>query len=190
MTSRDLFLAQLFTQRPRSADLIVVLCGEDTDVRCDTARELFKLRVAPQILLTGRRSEPPAIRSADDCAPRLLGDGVAPAALTLDMDSQNTKEQAAKVFAARPGSLILVASAYHLPRAYLTFIRPFLGDWWPRIVPVAANAPWHERPTGLDRTRAELWHVEQTKITQYQATGDCASYADGLEYLREEETRE
>lgn len=185
MTAPALFLAQLYTQRPQQADAIIVLCGEDGQLRAEAGLALFKLRTAPTLVLSGGRHEPPAILGADHLARYVLGEGVAPNALVVEGQSQNTREQAACVGTLEAGakSLLLVASAYHLPRAFLTFLSASLqGD--PRLIPVAANAPWHEPPPGLDRTRADLWHVELTKITEYQQRGDCASWEDGLAYLK------
>jgi uncharacterized SAM-binding protein YcdF (DUF218 family) len=185
MNARESYLCHLFTGPLLKADAIVILAGEDADARCQTGLELFRNGAAPRIVLSGGRHDPPAIQGADALAGKMLSLGVAPVALSVEHWSQNTREQAVNITEMAASNdwhrVLLVASAYHLPRAFLTFVAvPSPVQW----VPVPAYAPWHQCPPGVDRTRAELLLVEGVKVTEYQALGHCASYEAGLDYLK------
>ncbi len=209
MTDRAAFLAQLYTQPLLRGDAIIVLCGEDAEDRVAFAAQLFKSGAAERIVLSGGRHEPPSILGAEQAMGPLLGLGIAPERIILETMSQNTREQAEQILTLAEAEgwrrILLVASGYHLARAFLTFVAAlqvhiprlpesatgeekadaFLNGLRLHVVPVAASqSPWSKTPPGVDRTRAELFHVESVKITEYGATGDCASYADGLAYLQ------
>lgn len=192
MTPRESFLMHLLTGPLLKADAIVVLCGEDAAERASVGLQLFKQGAADRLVLSGGRHEPPAILGAEHVAGHLLGMGLSPAVLTVEHGSQNTHEQAVNVcdLAVTNGwrRLLLVASGYHLPRAFLTFVAAAPDDL--HLIPIpASQSPWHQCPPGLDRTRAELFCVEGVKITEYQALGHCASYEAGLDYLKQWEGR-
>lgn len=182
------FLAALYTVPLRRVDALVVLCGEDAQARVDFALQLFKQEAAPVILLSGGYHQPPAILSAEHLAGPLMGQGIAPSRIMLERESQNTYQQAANVLARARlegwGSLMLVASAYHLPRAFLTFVRAMEEDDKVRIVPVAASqSRWVDQPPGVDRTRDQLFAVELSKIGVYRE--HVATWGEGLAKLRE-----
>jgi uncharacterized SAM-binding protein YcdF (DUF218 family) len=186
MTPRDQFLAVLAAGPLLRADAIVVLAGEDGAARLETGLGLFTNGGAPRLVLAGGRHEPPAIVGASALHRLALEAGVAPSAIVVEATSRNTHEQAtalaALVARERWGSLLLVASAYHLPRAFLTVVRALPRAV--RVLPVpVTHTRWGERPPGGDRTRLELLPVEFVKIHEYQALGHCASYEDGLAAL-------
>jgi CMP-N-acetylneuraminic acid synthetase len=80
------------------------------------------------------------------------------------------------VEALKPGEadLTIVTSAYHQPRAFLTFLRVLERQRLDRTIRLW-NAP---APSRMDKLAAE-WE----KIARYQASGDVASYDDGIAYL-------
>lgn len=71
---------------------------------------------------------------------------------------------------AQASDLIIVTSAYHQIRAFLTFVRAF-GDTSVKLW----NAP---APSSWEKLEGEL-----QKITGYQLKGHVAGYAEGLEHL-------
>lgn len=95
--------------------------------------------------------------------------------ITLYPNGDHTRAEAEQAIGERQNDdLTIVTSAYHQPRAFLTFLRVL-----------------HER--GLERT-VRLWNApapsrmeplqdEWDKIVEYQARGHVASYEDGLAYL-------
>jgi uncharacterized SAM-binding protein YcdF (DUF218 family) len=181
LTVREQFLVKLFTVRPAKADAIVVLCGEDAAVRIAVGHELFRLGYAPTIVVSGGRDDGSRLLGADRAYGLLMGRGIAHDRIVVDTASQNTKEQAdaiAGIVAERGWKRILVvASSYHLPRAFLTF----LGGSFADLVPVAAGAPWNECPEGMDVTRSELLTTDIEKCATYAS--DVASWSAGLKAL-------
>jgi len=190
---REDFLAVLYTARPRPCNAIVALCGEDAEPRYQTAYEAFRLNIAPLILLSGGKHQPPRYVDAAHCYALLMGLGIAHDKIMVEGGSQNTREQAeAVVQIARQyswQSIALVASAYHLPRAFLTFLAVLFEqalDDKIAIVPiVAGRALWDLAPGGMEPTRLALRDAEIWKIREYGDKGHVAGYRDGTDYLLE-----
>lgn len=178
------------------ADAIVVLMGEDAEVRLRTGLNLLAARGAPMLVLSGGRSEPPAVMDAKDGHRKLLGLGVDPEFIRLEDQSQNTHEQAAHVVAIAVAeqwrNLLVVASPYHLPRAVLTFVAELKRRGLDRTIHVigipasdtqtVSNGRWWQRVPGRHLYRVALLDDEAGKVDAYGE--HVASYADGLEYLR------
>lgn len=187
MTDRARFLQALFTQPLLKADAIIALCGEDCEPRLEMALQLFKQGGAEYVVVSGGRHHAPDILGAEWASDWLVGKSVHPERVIVEAQSQNTHEQAAHVLELADTrdwhNLLLVASAYHLPRAFLTFVKALADPPTIRLIPAAAWAPWTGTPAGVDRARAELVLVEYVKTQEYQQVGHCASYDKGLEYL-------
>lgn len=185
--ARSTFLALLYAQPLRRADVIVVLCGEDAMARAEVALQLFKQGAAPTILCSGGKHDGKRWLGAAHVAGWLMGQGVAPDRMLTEQVSQNTHEQAEEfcTLADANGwkSALLVASAYHLPRAFLTFAFLFGAP----ITPVAATPPWCSSPPGCDQTRFALLATEFEKIETYGAREHVASYQAGIAYLSQGE---
>jgi uncharacterized SAM-binding protein YcdF (DUF218 family) len=173
-------------------DAIVVLCGEDAELRLAVGVELLLRQAAPLLVLSGGLDHPPRILGARSLAPVAMGRGVAPDRLILEQDSHNTHENAVHVIemAIARGwkRILLVASPYHLPRAFLTFVRRLheMGEAEKLyVVPVpASQTPWFQPPPGApaEDTRLALYRLEAEKVGRY---GDhVATYAQGLAYLQ------
>jgi hypothetical protein len=186
------FLAMLYTCPPAASDAIVVLCGEDGMPRYRTAFHAFKMGLAPVIVLSGGKHDDSHI-DAKHAELALIGSpyGVSPDKLITESASQNTHEQAVNVIEMAQDKgwtkLLLIASAYHLPRAFLTFIHTLAieGANLIRVVPVAAaSTSWQCPPDGLELSRERLFQGEDDKIAQYQQAGHVASYASGIAYLK------
>lgn len=202
MTDRELFLAMLFAAPLRTSNALVVLAGEDGKARLEAGLQLMRHGVAPRLLITGGRHEPPAILGAGALEDEALSAGCAPDRLMVETRARNTREQAEETIrlalAEEWDAITLVASAYHLPRAFLTFVAtlgqmeggaPALPDRL-RILPFAvSHTRWSECPPGGDRTREALFHVEHVKRQEYEALRHCATVADGMAYLKRWETR-
>jgi len=192
---RDLLCAMVWTAPLYKCDAIVVLCGEDAAPRLATAIGLMQSGAAPRIVLSGGRHERPRWIGAESLVPELLGLGVAPDAIIVEHGSQNTKQQAVNVLEmARTngwGSLLIVASAYHLPRAFLTFVAEARRhDHTIRMLPVGCgDVSWFGHPAGMGDNRADLLESELRKIHEHQLTGDVAAYHAGIAFLRTQEGR-
>ncbi len=170
------------------ADAIVILTGDGL-TRVDTALELLARGAAPTVLVSGGVDDPPYAIDAQTVRRHLIERGVNPAILKEpEMASTNTRASAVNVCAIATlygwRSILLVTSAYHMPRAVLTFVAVMREQPTPlHLVPVAVSQPWWDAAD-----RAALLAGEFDKIAAYQATGDVASYADGIAYLRMLET--
>jgi len=189
VTPRDRFLAVLGAGPLLRGDAIVVLAGEDAEPRLAVAAELLRTGGAPRVVVTGGKHEPPRWLGAEALRVKLYALGVAPDRVLVESASQHTAEQARAVVALASehgwARLLLVASAYHLPRAFLTFVRA-LHDYGGlirvQLIPVpAAHTPWWGAPAGTTETRLALYERELAKIEAY--ADDVATYEDGLVYL-------
>ncbi len=190
VSAREEFWHTLATSPPMKADAVVILGGEDAIPRCQAGFQFFVQGVAPNLVVSGGKHAPPHLVSAVMLRQALIGFGVAPDRITVEDRSQNTHQQAVNVLAIAQernwDRLILVASPYHAPRAFLTFLA-VLGEHKDgvRIMSLAADqTSWWGTPEGSPATRSELRRLEMAKIEEYRKLGHCASYHDGLAYLR------
>jgi uncharacterized SAM-binding protein YcdF (DUF218 family) len=182
ISDRERFLLTLAYARPSHADTIVCLAGEDGDNRALVAAELFKMGMAPGILVTGGRHEPPTHIGADLLQTLILGRGIAHDRILIDTAAQHTYQQAVNTIATAQAKgwkrLILVASHYHVPRAFLTFVRALQEAKQDEAICVVPAAV-----LGADRF-AERLDVELQKAGEYRGKfGHVATYAEGLAYL-------
>lgn len=193
MTDRESYLAALFTVPIIPADAAVVLCGEDAVPRLLSAVQMVLMRYAPLLVLTGGRDQHPTIQGAKTLHTSAVALGVKEEAIVLDNAAMNTREQAVNVVALakerRWRRLLLVASPYHLPRAFLTFVQA-VGDQPLRVIPAPAGpTPWWGAPAGITDIRLDLLRREFEKVDAYGSQGHVATYAAGLEYLKHWEAK-
>ena len=184
------FLTMLASLPLVRADAIVLLTGDGV-TRCDTALELLARQAAPTLLVSGGVNAPPYAVDAQTVRRHLIERGVNPSILLEpEMDSTNTRASAVNVCAIATlykwRSILLVTSAYHMPRAVLSFVAAMQaqGAFLP-IIPVAVSQPWYDATD-----RLALLDGEFAKIDEYQSRGDVASYADGIAYLKRMECGE
>lgn len=199
LSERELFAQLLFNQPLYAGDAVVVLCGEDVEPRIQVAQGVMRGGGAQFLVLSGGRSEPPAVLSGEDAFPLTMGAGIAFDRLIVEQTSQHTREQAEHVIAMAQSRnwkrLLLVASGYHQVRAFLTFLKVLEErelDTTIRLVSVpAGHTHWGAAPEGMPdgATRFNLLARETQNVTTYQQKGDVASYEDGIRYLLDWEQR-
>lgn len=190
-STREQFCSILSTGPLLRGDAIVVLAGEDGEARLATAIGLLHGAGAPVIVVSGGLHTPPSRVGAPALAEILMGKGVAPSRILVESASQNTREQAVNVVDLAMQNewrrLLLVASPYHSPRAFLTFIQALHDVGKEEVMQLvnvpAAEMPWWKSPIGVEASRVDLLASEFDKIDAYQQTGDVASYEDGLTYI-------
>jgi uncharacterized SAM-binding protein YcdF (DUF218 family) len=188
LSAREQFAAVLYTGPLLKSDAIIVLCGEDADPRVDVAAQLLMTGGAPRIVLSGGKHKPPRWQGAEALRATLMGKGIAHDRIILESASQHTREQAVNVVSMAMSEgwrrLLLVASSYHMPRAFLTFVRVLTEHGQEqviRVVPVpASHSAWGASPAGMSLTRMELLGIETRKAEEYRP--HVASYEDGLAY--------
>lgn len=190
MTSaRERFTAMLFTLPLLQSDLGVVLCGQDAAPRIAAGAELMRSMGCPKILLSGGVDGPKGVIGADRAKGKMMGYGVNPGLIEIEVESQNTKEQAVNVINRledKPTqNLMLMASPYHAPRAFLTFLRELQARAMTHKVRLlclpASQCKWSDKAEGSEETRLALYEDEFRKIEEYGP--DVATYAEGVEYL-------
>ena len=185
-SERERFLAACYTGPLLRADAIIVLAGEDAAERGNAAAELFRQDAAPVIVCTGGLHDPPRRVDGAHLAGSLMARGIAPDRIIVEPSTMDTHQQAVtEVERAELNewrTLLLIASAYHLPRALLTFIKA-IGERPIRVIPVpAAQLPWWASPPGMSETRIHLLTSDLAKVDQYAE--HCATFAEGLAYLK------
>ena len=191
VSAREQFLAAVYTGPLHRADAIVVLCGEDAEQRAVAAVELWRQGAAPVIVCSGGVDSEPRWIGGERLAGLLMARSVPPKAIIVEHGSQNTHEQARNLIEMAEANdwhrLCIVASAYHIPRAMLTFIKT-IGTLPMHVVAVpASQLTWWGSPPGMDVTRLELFNVEMAKIEEYGE--HCATWAEGLAYIERFEGR-
>ena len=185
---REQYLALLFNGPLVPADAMVVLSGDGT-VRYDAAVGLLRQRVAHWVVLSGGLDDPPHSLSAEAARDYMTEKGLADHRMILEGASQNTHEQGEAIarLAKQHGwhAVLLITSAYHLPRAYLTVLKSILdaglGDDV-ALIPFPAYANWQEPPPGLKTPRADLVPSELLKVDEY--ADHVATYKQGIAHLR------
>ena len=190
VTPRETFATILGAQPIATGDAVILLTGDGLN-RAPTARELIQRGFAPRVLISGGIDGPPYALDALTLRRALIQDGIDPLSIDTDMASWNTGESAECVaewaVTHQWRRVLLVTSAYHMPRAYLTMVRALYDaalDSTVHVVPVRVCEPWHVPVEGLTGTRRDMIAHEAEKVEAYRGFGDVASYAMGLDYLR------
>jgi uncharacterized SAM-binding protein YcdF (DUF218 family) len=188
MSPREELLVVLSHLPLLKSDAIVVLTGEDWEPRVATAIEMMRTGGAPVIVLSGG-VDSAFQKSAKSLHHLLIGMGVAPGKIELEDRSQNTREQACNIveLASQRGwkRILLVASAYHIARAYLTFVKAVREAGLEKdlhICAAPAHGKWFENPQGASANRFGLLGVEMDKIERYAK--HVATFNEGLDYIK------
>jgi uncharacterized SAM-binding protein YcdF (DUF218 family) len=197
LTDRERFVAALFDGPLYPTEAIVVAMGQDARPRLATAAQLLLGTPgnipSPAIVLTGGVDDVEGgIVGAERGAGMLMGIGVAPDRILVEPTAQHTREQAVQaidlLLRNAWQSFTLIASGYHLPRCFLTFLMVLMEQEAHRTVRMlpmgTAQAPWFGQPEGCGDSRMDLYAQEVDKVERYRALGHVASYSAGLAYLR------
>lgn len=189
MTERETFIALLDTEEPQKCDAIILLEG-DGFARYKKAVSLYQNGVAPLICFSGGFDDKKSgAFTFDKIKPLILQAGVSDDDLILEDKSTNTYEQAFEIISLAQNNdwmrIVLVASHYHSYRAFLTFLCVQKQKMPELTIDMAAvkDLDWYEE-TGWGR-RIDLLASEFAKIDAYQKKNNVASYAEGLEYLKQ-----
>lgn len=187
MTEREKLFFLIFNEPLAKADVIVLLEG-DGYARLPYAARLYQESWAPKILVSGG-ADNAAYGSfpADKLVIKLTKMGIPLADIIIEAASQNTKEQAINIIAlAKKNGLkkiILVASHYHQPRAFLIFLKA-RRDAKAKLQII--NAPARELPWFKKNSwgrRVDLLEAEMDKIERYK--DDLASFKEGILHQRQ-----
>lgn len=187
-TEREQVITAVLTHPILEADAIVVLGGEDAEERGASAFGLFRQGVTPAgpIVCSGGIHTPPRRISGAELSTLLMAHGVSPERLLVEGASQHTGEQARNVVELAVANdwhrVVVVASNYHIVRAFLAFVKA-IGDRPIHVIPFAtSHLSWWKAPPGVEWTRLELLGFEFDKCAQH--ADDCATWSDALAYLK------
>lgn len=177
----------VMNQMAEKADAIVWLQGNMYD-RGPKVLELFKMKYAPRIVVTGNNTrvvEEDDVH-VDDIVRWLNEHGVSREEIMVDDQAMNTKDQAEHVIAMAVKyvwrRILLVGSTHHQLRAFLTFLKQAQQQGWDgRIINQTAKRGWDERVSGRNQTVHEAFDEEMKKTYTYR---DLASVEEGINYFR------
>ena len=183
-------------------DAVVLLAGEDAIPRLHKAvgrfAELkrwammhpkFAARYKPMMVITGGKHDEPRWWGAEKLAPKMMGQGVAFDRILIENEAMNTREQADNIIDLAIDKdwtrLMLVGSPYHMPRAFLTFLKVLLerklDDDIELLPDITDQVPWFSPPEGMETSRVKLMDEELAKIAEYK--DHVATYRQGLAYV-------
>lgn len=158
------------------ADAVVAISGGDTDARTGEAIRLYTQGWAKALIFAGAAQDKTGPSNASVMRDQALAAGVPDAAIIVEDQSEDTRENAVNVarLTKKHGfhSLIVVTSAYHQRRAQLEFKR--VADFGAvRSHPVASDNQW----SGLWWATPAGWWLalgETAKILAFYTSGDAA----------------
>ncbi len=188
LDARTELLGVLYNQPIMFSDAIVSLSGQDGEERLAFASALMRQNGAQFLVISGG-VDSESQQSAKTLFGKALSFGIAHDRIILEEESTNTREQAVNVVKIAEEKswrrIILVASGFHLPRAFLTFVQAVneagLSEKL-QILPLAANqVPWFGKPRGCERTRRQLYAGEFAKIALYG--NHVATYEEGIAHM-------
>lgn len=189
-----LLFEKILGQAPQKADAIVLLQGDQAD-RAPMALSLFQQRLAPLILISGNNVlVGPNTRPEESdfelalLEKYLVEHGVPASSVLIDDQAFNSFGQAVNAvrIAKERGwrTLLVVVSAYHALRAYLSFVKQAQDQGWNGTIVVhAVEFPWDSAPSGREKTACEMLELEMEKIQKYAK--DIATIEAGLQYFKE-----
>jgi uncharacterized SAM-binding protein YcdF (DUF218 family) len=172
-------LKSIKQEKPQKADAIVWLQGDRYD-RGRKVLNLFRGGWAPKIVVSGNDLliGPDKIPgennvSLTEMVKWLKKRGIKSRQIIIDGQSFNTLDQAKNIFMLikekRWKKIILVASLYHQPRAFLTFLKESRRTGWTgRIVNQPAMLNLQKKPSGRNKTASDLIFDEIGKIKKYR----------------------
>jgi uncharacterized SAM-binding protein YcdF (DUF218 family) len=187
LTSREQALALIGNEPLFAADVIVLLQGDGL-ARVPMTVALYNAGVAKHIVVSGGAvGEHLGSFSPQQICDALVAAKIPANIITLEDQSKNTHEQAVHMFALAKKNtwkhMMLVASAYHQYRAFLTFLKQYNETKASCDISMAAALPnWFtEERWG---TRLELLEGELTKVEEYKKLGHIAAYEEAVTYLQ------
>lgn len=192
MNNKEKFLVLISNERLKKADAIILLEGDGLN-RVKPAADLYLQGWADTIVVSGGVYTPDyGSYPSEYLIPELIKGGVPSEKIVIEGKSKHTREQAEEVLelARNHGwkKIILVASSYHQPRAFLTFLKVMNEK---NLKLQIINAParelsWFEE-TGWGK-RNELLDAEFEKIEKYMALGQMATFKEAIEYQQWKES--
>jgi len=170
----------------KKSNAIVCLEGDGYE-RVKQAASLYQRKLAKIIVVSGGFNNPPFSIIANKMAKKLIQKGVLAKSIIIEEKSQNTYEQGIEIMKLvkknRWKKIIIVASHFHQPRAYLTFLQAMKDT---KLKIKIFNAPARElswfKNTFPGLSRLRLLENELKKIDAYSKKGHLANIKEAINY--------
>lgn len=192
MTKKEIekinFLAVVYNDLIKKSDAVVCLEGDGYN-RIGRTVKIFLNGLAKNILISGGFTGCPPFTIPAVKLAKKIPNSVPKNKIIIEGNSQNTFEQGAEVMKIvkikKWKKIILVASHFHQPRAYLTFLKAMQNA---KLKIRIFNAPardllWFKK-TALGKSRIGLLKDEFDKIDEYFKKGHLASINKAIEYQK------
>lgn len=186
--NRIKLVAIVFNDRIKKSDAVICLEG-DHYARLMHTMEVFQGGWAKKILISGGYESPPFSIPARILAKKLYKNGIPRDKVLLEEKSLNSYDQGVEVMKIikekKWKKIILVASHFHQPRAYLTFLKTMKNASFKIQIfnSPAKELSWFGKTT-LGVTRMQLLKEEFKKIDKYTAEGDLATIEEAINYQK------
>lgn len=187
-------LAIVYNDLIKKSDAVVCLEGDGLSRIGETAN-LFKKKLAKKVIISGGYSNPPFSLPSKYIAKHLIKKSVPRKNIILEENSQNTYEQGLEVMKIikknKWNIIILVASPFHQPRAYLTFLKAMKNS---NLKIQIFNSPardlsWFNK-TSIKKSRLQLLEEEFKKIKEYNKKGHIATIKQAIKYQQWKEKKQ
>lgn len=181
-------MAIVYNDLIKKSDAVVCLEGDGYS-RINQTVKIFKDSLAKNILISGGFTGLPPFTIPASKMSKRIPKSIPKNKIIIEENSKNTYEQGREVMKIIKNrkwkKIILVASHFHQPRAYLTFLKA-MRDAKLKIQifnAPARNLSWFDK-TALGETRLKLLGDEFKKIDEYIKKGHLISIADAIRYQK------
>ena len=171
------------------ADAVILLEGDGLS-RIADACNLVLEGFAPILVFSGGiDNESNGSFTYEKCKSEIDKYNLKPDQLMLELDSKHTRDQAEKIIAMckvnKWTKIILVASNFHIYRAFLTFVKVLEEEKLMKEIDVfikSVHLSWFEQLNW--GKRIEMFKSEVSKIKEYQTKGHIPNYDVIIEYFK------
>lgn len=171
----------------KKSDAIILLEGDGYN-RIDQAVRIFKSGLAKKIIISGGNIDnPPFTIPAKLLAEKVYKAKIPKNKVVIEEKSQNTYEQGSEVMKIvkkeKWKKIILVASHFHQPRAFLTFLKAMkkCGLKIQIFNSPARGLSWFKK-NSLGLNRLQMLENEFEKIAKYGKKGELVSISEAISY--------
>jgi uncharacterized SAM-binding protein YcdF (DUF218 family) len=176
----------------KQSDAVIWLEGDGLSRMSEVIR-VFEEGLADSIVVSGGLDKPPIAIKASQLAEELYKNGITKEKVIIEETSQNTHEQGIEIMKMVKEKnwkrIILVASHYHQPRAFLTFLKAMqeAGMKIEIYNSPARDLPWFTKV--VENNRKQLFEGEMQKIEEYSKKGHVAPIGESLDYQEWKESQ-
>lgn len=177
----------------KESDAVVCLEGDGYN-RINQTAKVYNQGLSKCIVVSGGLDNPPFCLPAELLAKKLYEKNIPKDKIIIEKNSQNTQEQGVGIMKMVKEKnwtkIILVASHYHQPRAYLTFLKAMKDA---EIEIQIFNSParelsWFSQTSWKGLSRLQMIEDEFNKIDEYTKKFHLISIEEAIKYQQWKET--